>query len=562
MIYSFDVFDTCLVRLCGSPENFYEVLGQRIAEKIESKGFSCHIDKDQIRRMFLSIRSLYGGKLDDVYRDMAKSFHLPCTPSEMAQLELDTERDMLVPVIEIRKKINILRTRGQIVFISDMYLPTEFIQDVLEKTGFFHKGDMIFVSDDIGAWKRDGSMYLFVHNTIGVSFNEWHHYGDNKHSDVNVPRQLGIHVHHIVHKYLPYEKKWLNRASPLEPETAIMAGLSRAIRLSIPVNKEQAAFTADISAPLITLWISHILQDAEKRGINRLFFLARDMHGPFLVARIMTTQLEQYKNIHSSYLFTSSSALHSDRELIQQYYNQIGFSNSKHTAIVDSCTRGTSLNYIENSVGGGVFSYYLWLLTNNEPWRYDLLCKHPINFMFHQFQLTTKPRSRTAELSNISNLIEHGILINYHKKTIGYSRRLDGSIGPLFGQESDEGYTHMPRRHQIEHFNNVLLTAYVHGFIQCGLNTYTTALIHNLLYPTILNFASAPEKTYLKFLTYVFSPGMSHPYICSIFKKDNRKGRWLLGSIAYSLPTPISKLWLTLRYTRLGKKIRKYIKIK
>ena len=49
--YSFDIFDTCLVRLCGDPRNVFEVLSIRIQNDCGDRW------NDSIREAFVTART-------------------------------------------------------------------------------------------------------------------------------------------------------------------------------------------------------------------------------------------------------------------------------------------------------------------------------------------------------------------------------------------------------------------------------------------------------------------------------------------------------------------------
>lgn len=563
MFFSFDIFDTCLVRLCGTSGNLFEILGHQVANQIATKDHTQPVDHDHLQRLFVAARKDYNGFLDDVYQKINEIFPLPCSPKVMAGNEMSLEKKMLVPVVKTLNLVNRCRQKGNIAFISDMYLPSSFLKDRLREYGFFKDGDLLFISDDIGAWKKDGSLYKYIHNKHNIPYRKWYHFGDNRNSDIRIPRQLGIRVHHLNYSYSPYEKEWLKLPKPFEVSAAIMAGLSRATRLSVPADEDQLLFVSDITAPLVTLWTSDILDDASRRGIERLYYCARDMHSAYHIAKILTRELPQFNKQKIYYLFTSQKALENNSQYTKSYYRQIGLDNTELTAIVDSRTRGWSLDRLQHSISmvpqKPMMSYYLWLDSKKIEER-AALAKYPIHALFHTGQITYDKRSQVSMIDKVSGLLENGLSLNFHKKTIGYVERKDKSIGPVFETESDDINANMPNVRKIKYYNDALLKAYAIGFARCGLDKYTHDLIHSTLFPTLIRFASAPTKTYLNYLTRIWILGADHPYVCSIFNSKNRKGRWLFGSIVYSLPSWVGKIWLSLRYNTIGRKIRKWIR--
>ena len=165
MTYSFDVFDTCLTRICGDPKNVFEILSIKV---MEMAGLSPG-NWEHSRKLFVAARMQFWGKLEDIYRDIEKIFPLPCSIKKMASLEMETEREVLMPIQATAQLIESLRSKGQILFISDMYLPTSFIKEQLLRFGFFRENDLLFVSDDIGASKGNGSLYRRIKLAITKS---------------------------------------------------------------------------------------------------------------------------------------------------------------------------------------------------------------------------------------------------------------------------------------------------------------------------------------------------------------------------------------------------------
>ena len=562
-LYSFDIFDTCLARFCGESENMVEVLSYKVADMMGGPHLST---SEHMRRLFVSAREKASGRLEDKYRQIAEIFPLPLPTEEMVQLELDTERELLVPILATRNLVEQLRSKGDIVFISDMYLPTDFLRNMLQEHGFFHEGDRIYVSDDCNAWKRDGSLFKLVREKEGVSYRLWHHYGDSLHSDVRVPRRLGIHSHYLSYGYLTYEQKWLKTPNICNRSEAIMAGISRAVRLSTNADEDQAAFVADISAPLQCLWMSHVLHDAKSRGIGKIFFCARDVHSAFRIARKLVS-LPPYlpDTIETKYFFTSQLAVMNGGTTADQYYRQIGLIPTEHVAIVDSRTRGWSLARLQNAISHNgqppIMAYY-WHLDTTQPENIQCLSNYCIDSSCHMSQVCNNPFSRNAAIRGIASLIEYVISLNFHKKTSGYTIRPDGTVGPVFAQDKDEIITSTTNVRRLKKDNDNLLETFAVGFARCGLYRYTDNLFQTILTPTLVNFASQPCKQYLRYLTKIQIFDSNHPYVCSIYKRGNRKNRWLLGSIIYSLPSPIDRLYCTLRYSKVGVKIRKKTKSK
>ena len=138
LVYSFDVFDTCLCRICGSSINVFEVMSKVIAKKLKTINNQQNVK--HLCQLFVSLReeeNYKGGGLDDIYNRLLERLKIPFTKEELIDTELSVENNMLVPIRETANLIESLRCKGRIVFISDIYLPSLFLKNTLKKFGLF-----------------------------------------------------------------------------------------------------------------------------------------------------------------------------------------------------------------------------------------------------------------------------------------------------------------------------------------------------------------------------------------------------------------------------------------
>ena len=160
-VSSFDIFDTCLIRKCGTPENFFDVFSLRV--------FNGEVS-EQERQEFVASRRIAhveiqneSTKLCDIWDNFKWTHPLLKSKEELFQLEQETEQEMLVPVLTMRDKVNECRKRGdKIVFISDMYLSSKFLIDILRAYGFYQEGDSLYVSCECNVEKKTGELFRYV----------------------------------------------------------------------------------------------------------------------------------------------------------------------------------------------------------------------------------------------------------------------------------------------------------------------------------------------------------------------------------------------------------------
>lgn len=102
LAYSFDIFDTCLVRKCGSSDNIFRIWADRALGEVDRSYL-----KDLINSRLSAEKTARrnSGKedvsLDDIYRNLSlESFPNLSIPA-LKRLELEVERENLSPVRQV-----------------------------------------------------------------------------------------------------------------------------------------------------------------------------------------------------------------------------------------------------------------------------------------------------------------------------------------------------------------------------------------------------------------------------------------------------------------------------
>ncbi len=145
--YSFDIFDTCISRTCGKPENIFRLLAEEVVrDKDESLLRAFVRERKQAEKTAMQSLDKEAVTLDEIY----DSFHLVSFSDvpkvEVKRREVELEQQSFRPIKSTLDRINTLRGKGRIVFISDMYLPDEVIRQVLTSFGIMQEGAHLYVS--------------------------------------------------------------------------------------------------------------------------------------------------------------------------------------------------------------------------------------------------------------------------------------------------------------------------------------------------------------------------------------------------------------------------------
>lgn len=297
-IRSYDVFDTVITRIVGEPTSVFLLMGHTaVAQGLWS---------DTAEQFALARVSAEGRArqhcmpqeitLAHIYRELSRAHHLSALQAEsLAELELATERRLIRVVPAATRQLERARGAGCTVgFISDMYLPHDVLRGWLVELGVLHAGETLWVSSEHGVTKSGGGMYDAVRAAHPQAAADWVHMGDNEYADIHPAAQRGISTDHYVECHLNLSERLMERAA-IETGglSSLFAGASRWTRLNRPADTDAALneVAAGVAAPLVYSFVLWILLEAKRRGLSRIWFMARDGQVMLPVARTIADRL-------------------------------------------------------------------------------------------------------------------------------------------------------------------------------------------------------------------------------------------------------------------------------
>jgi len=312
-VYSFDVFDTCLTRTCARPTDVFTMAALRLraAQKADFPLTDVHdVVRLRTEAETAARKALQGREdltLPEIYACLPAGNPFGIVPADFLDAELEAEASCLRPVAALRDDIRALRMAGRrIVFVTDMFLPMEFIRDQLAAHGFFQPGDGLYVSGEIGLCKWSGGLYRHVLEQEGVAARQVLHVGDNPQSDVVMARRAGMAARLLAPAVLSARESALARPLPdHDPGAGLLAGSCRAARCFLPreASGGVAAVAASVAAPLFLSFTAWVLAEAARAGLPRLHFVSRDGQIFYRIARILCRDrpgLPEPRYIHGS----------------------------------------------------------------------------------------------------------------------------------------------------------------------------------------------------------------------------------------------------------------------
>jgi FMN phosphatase YigB (HAD superfamily) len=283
-IYSYDVFDTVVTRTVLDPTHVH----WGVAGTARARGWFDYGDKEW-RRLRVAAeaeaRGLSGGeevRLRDIYqRIQAKLGCDDASADRLRALEVSFEHKLSSPVQPAWRDVIARSARGDTtVFISDTYLCRPDVATLLAQSDWACDPENVYVSSEYGASKARGDLFAVVAARRRSRCADMLHQGDNYVSDVLNARLAGMAAKQLrVARTNVYERILQSHGGD-DYVGSVVAGAARATRLrftaSFPANPGLTDVSASVAGPLLMAFVLWILCEAKDRGLDRLFFLARD----------------------------------------------------------------------------------------------------------------------------------------------------------------------------------------------------------------------------------------------------------------------------------------------
>lgn len=278
-VISCDIFDTALRRRLARPEDVHLATGLRAAVAglltCTAAAFrEVRVSAEQAARRVAEQAGHDEVRLAEVYAHL-HACGVVTDADAMVALECAVERCVCVAVEPVRAALATLRSDQRLVFVSDTLLPGAFLADLLEANGY-GPGCMVFSSADTRRNKASGRLFHHLIEALDCPPGDILHIGDNPVSDVANARAAGLAV-----------QPWPGIRHPPEPEA--VAAHDPVLRLLHSHRRvEPAAPATDLhryGTLLLVGFTLFVLAEARRRGIDRVYFLARDGHIPLAIAR-------------------------------------------------------------------------------------------------------------------------------------------------------------------------------------------------------------------------------------------------------------------------------------
>ena len=279
-LISFDIFDTLLIRKTLYPRDvFFLTERKALSEGYNVKDFVSARVRAEENQSFCTIYQIYDWLCE--YFGWNEE-----TGLKILEIELNTEREMLIPRTEVVDLLNFAKKEGKrIVLTSDMYLPESNLRSLLSEKGICGY-EKILVSCEVKKAKQSGLFKELL--SLGVGADNILHFGDNPIADGEACKALGIsNVLLSSTLAMAINRGWgksIQTASSLMERCLLGLILSKIFRdpfqnpnySDVIHSKQLYRFGICVVAPLAVGHMTWLIQKLQKEKFAGVLFFARD----------------------------------------------------------------------------------------------------------------------------------------------------------------------------------------------------------------------------------------------------------------------------------------------
>lgn len=201
-VIAIDFFDTIVHRKCDAEEILY-MWAKRMA--VELRYIIDYEELYELRKncekrgknLFGKEEISYSQLMNLIFTHLEKigysemEFDEFCATSECIELEI--EKEFILIDNEVENLIISLKQEGyRLIIISDFYCSEKMIHNILVKLNIENYFEKVYISSEIGKRKSTGNLYKYIIKKLNILPKEICMIGDNKKSDYQIPKELGM----------------------------------------------------------------------------------------------------------------------------------------------------------------------------------------------------------------------------------------------------------------------------------------------------------------------------------------------------------------------------------
>lgn len=294
-VLTLDVFDTVLIRRVHDPEVIKRPVAAYVSQMAAMRGRAWPLEKVlEFRRRVEAVHRRRAGRagpdfearypdfMRDVLRRILDQEDVEGELRRVTEYELELEAAMAVPRAAFVRLLKTARARGKrILFLTDIYLPSDYVRRILEAAGLMSLAEAVVSSADHLRAKASGAMWQDVRARFALEPARWCHIGDNPISDGARPAELGITAFVL----RDGNEKWRKALPRLYWHISELAHFwkGRLVQqLMLPLEDEnvprddlyRAGYT--FFGPMLCAYVHWLAEQVRERKIGRVYFFSRE----------------------------------------------------------------------------------------------------------------------------------------------------------------------------------------------------------------------------------------------------------------------------------------------
>jgi predicted HAD superfamily hydrolase len=320
---SFDVLDTLLHRLVSAPVDLFDAVRCKLmthpgalVEQDSIANFPHNRRLAERRAREVRVESC-GGEGEVTYAEIYVQFQR-LTQASDACLELLKGAELELEALFLyRSEVGFacyqqaINAGKRVLFISDIYLPQEFLIQNLRRFGFEAANpETVFVSGEERMSKHTGALYGHVQRKMQLSVNKWIHVGDNPHADVKQARRRGLHA-------LLADWSFVRNVPSLNQ--AFADGLARSLMDGLKLPQYRSLYNPQdryeymgytVFGPLVFGYYAWLVFKLREFQADKILFLGRDGQILHRVHQIITQNSKVAITREADYVYISRKAIY------------------------------------------------------------------------------------------------------------------------------------------------------------------------------------------------------------------------------------------------------------
>ncbi|MCT7584808.1 hypothetical protein [Aliarcobacter butzleri] len=337
-VISFDIFDTLLVRPMQLPLDIFRIVGYR--HKIENFRYFRKI-AESIARLNKDSSKTDDITLDEIYEELRKILDIDLELlNEVKKTELYIEKQYLKPrkfVKAIYEKA--LSLNKEIIIVSDMYLPYDFITELLCINGFKDYKKLYLSSVEKKA-KGTGKLFELIRDEYkarGIETSQILHIGDNIIADIEKAQLYGLNTFYIPKAIeVLYENLNLRKLieyNHIKLDSTFLIGFIANELFDNPFIKYDNNTFFDnklknisliVLSPILIIFTKWLIENIIRNNHNKIYFTMRDGFIPIKIFNIMNKYYNldiDINELHLNRAIRYQKASSTFKNFLNQYFD-------------------------------------------------------------------------------------------------------------------------------------------------------------------------------------------------------------------------------------------------